>query len=55
VSVLDWRDSTHWNGRRRVPCVHCGKPALLVDDKMRPSHKKCVEAALAALPEEPSR
>jgi hypothetical protein len=47
--VLDWKDGTHWNYAKQAPCIHCGKPALLLDDVSRPTHKTCAEAALAAL------
>jgi hypothetical protein len=45
---IDWRDPVHWNRGRQAPCVHCGKPALLLDAAGRPAHKVCAEAALAA-------
>jgi hypothetical protein len=47
--VLDWNDGQHWNGGKQAPCIHCTRPALLLDDAGRPSHKMCTEAAFAAL------
>ena len=49
--ALDWLDATHWNGGRRAACIHCHRPALLLDDAGRPAHKVCVEAAVAQLGE----
>jgi hypothetical protein len=46
--VLGWY-SVHWNGGRSATCIHCGEPALLLDDAGRPAHKVCTEAALARL------
>jgi hypothetical protein len=42
--VLDWRDHSHWSGRRRC-CIHCTFPAWLLDENGRPSHKTCTESA----------
>jgi hypothetical protein len=49
VIVLDWNDSTHWNGGKQAPCIHCKRPALLRDDAGRPAHKACAQTVLAAL------
>jgi hypothetical protein len=46
---IDWSDRIHWNGGQQAPCVHCSKPALLLDDTGRPAHKVCAEAAATAL------
>jgi hypothetical protein len=47
--ILDWSDSTHWNRGKQAACVHCSRPALLLDGGGRPAHKTCAEAVLAAL------
>jgi hypothetical protein len=49
VIHLDWDSPIHWNGGRRQPCVHCGKPTFLLDAARRPAHKICAEGALVAL------
>ena len=46
---LDWDEPIHWNGGRRNPCTHCGRPTFLLDAARRPAHKACAQAALAAL------
>ena len=47
--VLDWNGGTYWNGGRQATCLHCGRPALILDDARRPAHKVCAQAVLAAL------
>jgi hypothetical protein len=44
--ILDWRNN-HWGGGRQ--CIHCGLPALLIDDAGRPAHKVCAEQAVEAV------
>jgi hypothetical protein len=34
----------HWGGGQPRPCITCGRPALLVDDRRQPQHKVCAEA-----------
>jgi hypothetical protein len=46
--VLVW-GPRNWNRGRRMSCIHCGDPSMLVDDHGRPAHKACVEAKLAEL------
>jgi hypothetical protein len=45
--IIDW--STHRTSGQPAPCIHCTRPALLLDDAGRPAHKVCAEAALAQL------
>jgi hypothetical protein len=47
--ITDWKDGQHWNGGKQATCIHCGRPALLLDDARRPAHKVCGQSALAAL------
>jgi hypothetical protein len=49
VIHLDWDNPIHWNGGRRQPCIHCERPAFLLDAAGRPAHKLCAETALAQL------
>jgi hypothetical protein len=44
--LLDWRDPSHWNGGKVVPCRWCGRGCWTLDDAGRPAHKSCVEAQL---------
>jgi hypothetical protein len=46
--ILKWW-AANWNSGRQAPCIHCGRPSLLLDDAGRPSHKTCCQAALANL------
>ncbi|WP_234042579.1 competence protein CoiA family protein [Streptomyces marianii] len=43
-ALLDWSAKSHWLPQPQ-PCQYCGKPASLVDDHGRPSHKVCKEKA----------
>lgn len=47
--VLDWKDSSYWNGGQHAACIHCSQPSLLLDDARRPAHKVCTQASLAVL------
>jgi hypothetical protein len=38
---LDWR--RHRVSRRPRPCVLCGRPALMIDERGNPCHKVCAE------------
>ncbi|MFI0451217.1 hypothetical protein [Actinomadura sp. 6N118] len=51
---LDWRDSAHWGGGKRLPCVHCRRGAFCRDGQGRPCHKTCAEAVLARRTEQPA-
>ncbi|GAA1401553.1 hypothetical protein GCM10009639_43980 [Kitasatospora putterlickiae] len=42
---LDWRDASHYDRTRTLPCRWCGRPTPLRDDQRRPSHKVCAENA----------
>ncbi|MGW0608706.1 hypothetical protein [Streptomyces sp. NPDC002640] len=46
--LVDWQSSSHWLPEPQ-PCRHCRKPAHLIDDYGRPSHKVCHEAAAQSL------
>lgn len=50
MTALNWHEAHHWGGNAR-PCIECGEPALLRDDRGRPAHKVCVEAVLAEMAE----
>lgn len=45
---LDWSSSDHYDGRRELPCKHCGQPTNLRNDAGEPDHKGCVEADIEA-------
>jgi hypothetical protein len=47
--IINWNNSAHWNRGRQQPCIHCRKPARLLDDIGRPAHKVCAETALGQL------
>jgi hypothetical protein len=51
--IINW-GPLNWN-RRQVPCIHCNRPGLLLDDAGRPAHKICAETALAKLLRNPER
>lgn len=51
MTTLDWHAAHHWGGTAR-PCIECGEPALLRDDRGRPAHKVCIEAVLDELAED---
>ncbi|MFE7559064.1 hypothetical protein [Kitasatospora sp. NPDC057500] len=42
-AALDWRDASHYDRTRTLPCRWCGKSTPLRDDQCRPSHKVCAE------------
>ncbi|MFF2951801.1 hypothetical protein ACFVVU_10740 [Kitasatospora sp. NPDC057965] len=44
-AALDWRDASHYDRTRTLPCRWCGKPTPLRDDQRKPSHKVCAENA----------
>lgn len=46
TASFDWSDPSHGLDEPR-PCLYCRKPAHLVDDHGRPSHKVCAEAHAA--------
>lgn len=43
-ALLDWSAKSRWLAQPQ-PCQHCGKPASLLNDQGRPSHKVCQEQA----------
>jgi hypothetical protein len=47
--IADWSSSAHWNSGRHLPCIHCHRPTLLLDDARRQAHNVCAQVALAAL------
>ncbi|AUY51917.1 hypothetical protein [Streptomyces sp. CB01881] len=40
---LDWRDASHYDRTRTLPCRWCGRPTPLRDEQRRPAHKVCAE------------
>ncbi|WP_037574600.1 hypothetical protein [Phaeacidiphilus oryzae] len=42
MSLLNWRDHSHWN-EREADCVLCANPTHLRSDRGRPVHKVCAE------------
>jgi hypothetical protein len=45
--LLDWRDASHFDRTRALPCRYCGKTTHLRDDERLPSHKVCAEEQAA--------
>jgi hypothetical protein len=42
VTILDWRDNSHWSPRD-ARCRLCNRMTPLRDDAGRPCHKVCAE------------
>jgi hypothetical protein len=42
MTVLDWRDRSHWSDRDKR-CRVCGRLTPLRDDNGQPCHKVCAE------------
>lgn len=55
VPCLDWRDSSHFDHTRDLPCCLCGRPTPMRSHNAEPVHKVCAETWNAACPQEPRR
>ncbi|MGP3637825.1 hypothetical protein ACTU45_31595 [Streptomyces sp. 24-1644] len=51
-SLLDWRDSTHFDHWQDRPCVLCEQLTPMRSHSKEPVHKQCAEDWIAANPVE---